>query len=62
MKTINKKILKVFSSGSIAISYTILKEQKKIKFQIKDYRSVSLTKNSTFFLSKTFLNNKKKYF
>ena len=54
MKLINKKLLKIFSSGSLLISTTIVKEQKKVKFYLKDYQFISLTNE---YKKKTFLAN-----
>ena len=59
---IQKKIVQVFSDGSINFEYTIIKRSKKINYYTKDHKNFSLNqKVSNFNVSKGSVNFKNKY-
>jgi hypothetical protein len=63
MILVKKKIVQIFSDGSLNFNYTIIKKLKKVKLYNKDHLNFSLNqKNTTSMLdSKDFENFKTKY-
>lgn len=59
-----KKIVKVFSDGSINFDFTIIKRSKKVTFFTKDHKNFFLNQKNTVLNNSSMLNTenfKKKY-